>query len=188
MRNSKKTSKTKFAILGMLTIEPMSGYQIKQTMLTSTSYFWAESDGQLYPYLSKLLEENAVTCEIETSEGGRQRKIYHITERGKEVLQDWLLEDENKFHIRNEFMLKLFFGANRPVAANIAQIEEMIRKARRYASLIEGISKRIAKEEAGSPHLPYWLLTIEQGKVVEEAKIKWGEEAIKTLKQLEKGK
>ena len=35
----------RYAILGMLSIEPMSGYEIRQTMQQSTENFWAESDG-----------------------------------------------------------------------------------------------------------------------------------------------
>ncbi len=186
MRSSKKTSKTQFAILGMLSIEPMSGYQIKQTMLQSTHYFWVESDGQLYPHLSKLLEESAVTCEPEISEGGRQRKIYKISKQGKQMLRNWLLEDDNKFQIRNEFLLKLFFGANRSIEANIAQIEDMIRNANKFLTQTKSMAEHLKTTETNSPHLPFWLLTIDHGQAMQKAKLKWGEQAIKLLQQLEK--
>jgi PadR family transcriptional regulator AphA len=47
-------STTPFAILGLLSIEPMSGYDIRRNLDESLSYFWSESYGQIYPSLKKL--------------------------------------------------------------------------------------------------------------------------------------
>ena len=52
-----KANKSRYAILGMLALEAASGYQIKKEMEESTSNFWHESYGQIYPIL-KLLTEN----------------------------------------------------------------------------------------------------------------------------------
>ena len=51
--------KSKYAILGMLSIEPMSGYDIKKEVEKSISNFWTESYGQIYPVLRNLIAQEA---------------------------------------------------------------------------------------------------------------------------------
>jgi len=47
-------NKTRFAVLGLLSIRPMSGYDLKQVIESSTRNFWSESYGQIYPVLREL--------------------------------------------------------------------------------------------------------------------------------------
>ena len=47
----KRENKTKYAVLGMLSFAPKSGYEISQMIKNSTAFFWSESDGQIYPIL-----------------------------------------------------------------------------------------------------------------------------------------
>ncbi|MYF92724.1 MAG: PadR family transcriptional regulator, partial [Gemmatimonadetes bacterium] len=60
-----KTNKSKYAIMGMLSIRPMSGYDMKKLIAQSISYFWNESFGQIYPTLKKLVEEGLATRQTE---------------------------------------------------------------------------------------------------------------------------
>jgi DNA-binding PadR family transcriptional regulator len=61
--------KSKYAILGMLSIAPMSGYDIKKQVETSISNFWSESYGQIYPALRNL----ARSCGAGYRRGSRRR-------------------------------------------------------------------------------------------------------------------
>ena len=54
-------SSTDYAILGMLTLRPMSGYDIRATIGESIAYFWTESYGQIYPTLKRLTKEKLLT-------------------------------------------------------------------------------------------------------------------------------
>ena len=49
-------------LLGLLTIEPMSGYDPGLTIRGSVGHFWNESFGQIYPSLKKLANDRFVTC------------------------------------------------------------------------------------------------------------------------------
>ena len=104
-----RSSKTQFTILGMLSIEPMSGYEIKQAIAESTAHFWAESDGQIYPALNRLTESGLIHC-LEKPSGARLKKIYTLTSGGEAALQEWLARDVERSVIRHELLLKLFFG------------------------------------------------------------------------------
>jgi PadR family transcriptional regulator AphA len=50
-------SRTRFAVLGFLTIRPLSGYDMKVTIQNGIRNFWSESAGQLYPALRELSSE-----------------------------------------------------------------------------------------------------------------------------------
>lgn len=52
-----KHSDTTYAILGLLTTDCHTGYDIKQMMDTSLNHFWKISYGQIYPTLKKLVED-----------------------------------------------------------------------------------------------------------------------------------
>ena len=53
-------NKTRFAVLGLLSIRPMSGYDLKHTIEASTRNFWNESYGQIYPALRALADAGLV--------------------------------------------------------------------------------------------------------------------------------
>ena len=74
-------SPTGRVILGLLAVEPQSGYDIKALVDNSTRFFWAASYGQIYPELKRLAERGLIEAEAD-SEGGRRRTTYRITDRG----------------------------------------------------------------------------------------------------------
>jgi PadR family transcriptional regulator, regulatory protein AphA len=119
-----KENRTKFAILGMLDLCPMSGYDIRKMSAISISHFWKEDYGHIYPTLKLLLDEGLATKEEESSgEGKPGRHLYSITPNGKEILVAWLGEPPNPPNLRIELLLKVFFGA-RGKAEDIAHMLE----------------------------------------------------------------
>ena len=56
-----RINKTQYAILGFLSFEPMSGYDIQKLAKESIGYFWQEGYGQIYPVLKKLLAHGLVS-------------------------------------------------------------------------------------------------------------------------------
>jgi len=104
-------AKTSFAILGILTHGPQSGYDIKKHIGQSIGYFWQESYGQLYPALKTLVEQEYATMQVEKNDGKPDKKVYQITDRGKTALKAWLEKPiESMPKVRHELLLKLFFG------------------------------------------------------------------------------
>jgi PadR family transcriptional regulator, regulatory protein AphA len=51
---------SKYAILGMLSLRPMSGYDTRKTVQESIRFFWSESYGQIYPALKRLEAQKLV--------------------------------------------------------------------------------------------------------------------------------
>jgi len=103
-------SNTSYVILGMLSLRPMSGYDIKQVADSSVRHFWAISYGQIYPELKNLVDAGLVTP-ADTSVGDRRRTVYSLTKSGQEALADWAaMTHEVPVEIRDEMLLRLFFG------------------------------------------------------------------------------
>ncbi len=120
-----KENKSKYAVMGALSICPASGYDIKKFMECSTSNFWNESYGQIYPILKQLVEEGLAASHTEKQEGKPEKYIYTLTEQGKEGLRDWLSESVESSVERNELLLKLFFGAHIPLEKNKEHVQTL---------------------------------------------------------------
>jgi DNA-binding PadR family transcriptional regulator len=179
-----RSTKTKYALLGMLSQEPMSGYDIKKALHASTDHFWQESDGQIYPILAQLLKDKMISCPTTRVEDARARKVYRITAAGLKELQAWLMKEPNPSVPRNELLLKLFFGLNVPVEINRKHIIEHQQKLIRHLDTYKNIMKEIAHEK--SPHLPYWQITLKFGEHVTHAQLKWCDDALKQLAKISK--
>jgi PadR family transcriptional regulator, regulatory protein PadR len=74
-------------ILSILAKEESYGYDIIQRIrkVSNNQMIW--SDGMLYPLLHRLERDRLISSEWKTTESGRKRKYYRITENGKVALQ-----------------------------------------------------------------------------------------------------
>ena len=180
-----KKGKTRFAVLGILSYGPMSGYDIKKFYEQSVAGFWSESYGQIYPILKRLAEEGRVTRSVHKQEGKPDRHIYAITAKGREVLQQWLVEPTDRHIGRHETLLKLMFGKQISVADNILQIERFRDHQRNELKEIETLKKRFEHEEIEDPNMPFWQLAFAYGEHVNRAYIEWAEEAVAALREME---
>src|ERR1700689_4738263 len=87
---AKRSSSSMEGLLGLLAIEPMSGYDLGLTIRGSIGHFWNESYGQIYPNLKKLAGGGFVNCKTERQKGKPDRRIYSVTEKGRARLTEWL--------------------------------------------------------------------------------------------------
>jgi PadR family transcriptional regulator AphA len=105
-----RQNKTRYALLGMLSYKPMSGYEMKKMSDHSIGHFWNENFGNIYPVLKKLEAEGLVTMIREDSDGGPSRKTYTITSDGRKILTEWLAAAPDVSPLREELLLQVFFG------------------------------------------------------------------------------
>jgi PadR family transcriptional regulator AphA len=180
-----RINKTRYAILGMLTLRPMSGYDIKKSMQRSTNYFWMESDGQLYPILRQLEQETLVKVKKEMH-GARARKVYSLTKKGREALVKWFTMPNELPVLRSELMLKLFFGQHASKGVNIKHLENYRRELCASKERCEMGIKHLKTEHKDDLNQPYWLMTVRRGFIVTDAMIKWCDETLASLKRLQK--
>lgn len=102
-------SSIRFALLTLLAREPLSGYDIKQQMNSRIGPFWKVGSNQVYPELSKLESEGLVKLHgVEQHTYRPARKLYEITDAGREALIEWTIEPGELGTVRDEFLLKVY--------------------------------------------------------------------------------
>ncbi len=95
----------RYALLGMLAVQPSTGYELAQRFDSSMSNAWHASHSQIYPELGRL--HDAGLLEV-VGEGARRSRTYGITEAGRSDLRDWLVETEPIRAQRNETTIRWF--------------------------------------------------------------------------------
>ena len=104
----------KFAILGLLHYKDMHGYRIKQHIERNFGHMWSINYGQIYPNLRQLLDDGFVSMKRvnQVGEKGPDRKLYSLTDQGKEEFARWLdSSPERLMLLRDPFLLRfVFFG------------------------------------------------------------------------------
>ena len=151
-------------------------------MERSTATFWSESFGQIYPALKSMVAEGLVTVD-DVRGGVRAKKIYKLTEAGERRLRRWLGVEARPQVIRNELLLKVFFGdrAERGVVA--AQVAAERERQEENLERYEAALRRMETEHARHPAMPYWRMTVRYGMAEAGALMAWCEE---TFAELEK--
>jgi DNA-binding PadR family transcriptional regulator len=96
-----------YAILGLLSWRPLTGYDIKKMFAGSTALYWSGNNNQIYTTLVKLHENGLVSREVELHADSPSRKIYSITARGQAELMKWLLGETEPPQLKNSFLIKL---------------------------------------------------------------------------------
>ena len=96
--------------LGLLTFGAASGYDLKKRFEESFSFFFSAGYGSIYPALAYLSDTGLVTCEEVAQDGRPDRKVYRITEAGREHFEAALKKDCPAHKMRSEFLAMLFFA------------------------------------------------------------------------------
>jgi PadR family transcriptional regulator, regulatory protein AphA len=126
---------TSHIVLGLLS---MSGeatpYDLKQMVAATVGHFWSLPHSQLYAEPARLAAAGYVTERREP--GGRRRKLYALTDRGRDALRAWLgVLTPEPYMLRDPALLKLFFGADVRELAEV-QLQTHRQKLSEYEALL----------------------------------------------------
>ena len=181
---ARRSSSSQEVLLGLLTVEPMSGYDLGQSIRASIGFFWNESYGQIYPNLKRLAAQGLVTAKTERQQGKPERHIYSITKKGRERLTAWLAVKPQPEIARNELLLKLFFGAQSSPEVQIQHVERMVESERAFLHEFRRIEREEIAKSQQYPDAPYWKMAARFGQLELEAHLRWGEETLAELRKI----
>jgi len=170
-------------LLGLLTIESMSGYDLGVTIRSSVGHFWNESYGQIYPNLKRLKAGGFVTSKTERQKGKPDRNVFSITKAGRERLATWLAVPPQPEIPRNELLLKLFFGTQAPPTVLIGYLENMLECETAVLKELTRMEVEIANNQQ-YPDAPYWKIAARFGQFELQAHIRWAEETLAELNNI----
>jgi PadR family transcriptional regulator AphA len=177
-----RENKTKFAVLGLLTYAPLSGYDIRRIYADSLGNFWSESYGHIYPILKRIVDEGLATRDVQHHEGRPDRHVYTLTELGREEIHRWLAQPPEPHKERVELLLKLFHGWETGSGVMIEHVKQVRAE---HEALLKKYEHYDAAMAAGTdPPTPYWLMTVSCGRHISEAYIAWCDETIAKLDEL----
>ena len=134
-----------YVILGFLQNRDMTGYEIKQMMIQSTSHFIDASFGSIYPMLKRLAQAGAITFE-ELVKDGRYQKSYRISEKGKADFLNWLRQPCHFSPYHYEYLGKLFFYQYLTQEERTRQIEELVAEMKAELEVLQQIEQECAGE------------------------------------------
>lgn len=176
MANQKKMDKV---LLGLLSHESLTGYDIKKRLDTVLHFFWGGSYGSIYPTLLDLEKQDKI-YKKSFVENGRNKTVYYITDKGEESLIKWLNCPVDKDEIRYETILKLFLGNTAGYDVARRHIEQFEKKCREELQNLQIYEKNLVNFLGEDTH-KYYYLTIMFGIKTYESYIEWCSEAIAFL-------
>ena len=95
----------RYAILGLLSAEPMSGYDLAKWMDRGLGNIWSAHASQIYPELARMVEAGVIV-EVPGDTGPRRRRVYGISDDGAADLREWLTTATLDPGGRNEALLR----------------------------------------------------------------------------------
>ncbi|GEB16549.1 helix-turn-helix transcriptional regulator [Pimelobacter simplex] len=104
---------TGWAVLGLLSFgEELSGYDLKRWADWSLRFFyWSPSFSQIYSELRRLEKLGLATSRIETRDDVRGKRMYRITDAGRDALSGWAADDHvDPVVLKHGVMLRLWLG------------------------------------------------------------------------------
>jgi PadR family transcriptional regulator AphA len=180
----RRVNTSQYAVLGMLSVGPQSGYDLKKLIDRSIAHFWSESFGQIYPILRRLEADGLAVRRRAGAGGARDRQVYAITPTGLEALARWLVHPARPDGFRSELLLKLFLGGRISVDDNVRQVQQFKAGQVELLRIYGDVERRLHREQAGHPDLPYWLMTLRYGVRRTTALVRWSDETLRALERL----
>jgi|SRR5579871_119247 len=174
------------ALLGLLSLRPMSGYDIRQVISESIGYFWSESYGQIYPGLKRLEAAGLVSKKTVRGKGSPDRNVYSLTEDGRRKLREWLKLPVAEMVPRNELLLKLFFGAHVSPSVSREHVQAFLERCQEDLRVYGELAKGLRKKGVPESQLPFCMMTLNMGRHRSAAMVKWCKETIAELDKIER--
>jgi len=143
-----------YAVLGLIGRHgPMTPYELKARVQESLDYFWPVPHAQLYRIPPRLAERDLLREEAE--EGGRRRRVFHLTAAGRTALRDWLADPEvAQPETRDPAQLKLFFVDLGEPADVVALARRQADQHRRWLELYRTFRDELADGPTGGDGVP----------------------------------
>jgi len=163
-------------ILGLLSQQPMSGYDIKQYLECLGWLVGNPSFGAIYPALHALLEDGLVTLEIVSYETKPPRKIYSLTAAGEQALDEWVHQPLLSGASSRAFVMRLLLAGHlghEELVTHLQQRYEQV--AERQADLKRAIGETYPPTDIGQ------RLAYDYGMTVAGTELAWLEDLITAL-------
>ncbi|WP_020673425.1 PadR family transcriptional regulator [Amycolatopsis nigrescens] len=167
----------RYAILGLLDLKPMTGYDLKKTFDNTARHFWAADRSQIYRTLGSLQAEGLLDEHIIAQRSRPDRHEYRLTEAGSAELDSWLRSPAPVELPREAFLARIYFAGR---AEDPRVVQRLVEERRAL------IGKRLDElRELEAPRTTYperlRAMTLRNGIVHLEVELSWLDELEEAL-------
>ncbi len=173
---AKDTVSVRHVILGLLTQQPMSGYDIKQLFESFSWLIGSPSYGSLYPALHELLDSELVAMEIIPNQDKPARKEYHTTAKGKDVLCEWLQQPASCDTPLKPFLMRLMLADNHSREGLVSYLHQRRSHVVAYHADLEKRARDGGKADALGQQLVF-----NYGLAMADAELQWLDRILEQL-------
>ena len=188
------------AILGLLSVEPMTGYDLLDYFDISAAPFWPAAQPQIYPELRRMEHDGLLSATVAPRGKRGKKRIYSVTRQGHAELRRWAKEPVSYVPDRDPARFKVQFLDLADTQAARQFFEEHLRRYtaiarqaedRRNAMLMRRgkvLQKRLAMRDPAEHDaiVEYRALGLEGQVTHAKAEIAWAERGLAVVERLEK--
>jgi DNA-binding PadR family transcriptional regulator len=176
-----------YAILSVFVSAPSSGYDLAKRFNSSVEgsigFFWSASFQQIYRELNRLEEKEWLQAESVQQENRPGKRIYAVTELGRQQLGRWIAESEEMAPIKDDLLVKLYAGHLMSRQTMVAKLEDHRRQHQQRLAIYQEIKSRYFKNpQALSKSLKFQYMTLLRGIYYETGWLDWCDEIMPLLK------
>jgi PadR family transcriptional regulator AphA len=145
MTDQPRLGPSSYVVLGMIGLRgPSTAYDLKVAAGRSLNYFWPFPHSQLYSEPERLASIGYLTSEQEAT--GRRRRLYSLTDAGREALTSWLMTPPGEvFEMRDMAVLQLFFSEFIETEQLVALARDQVRLYKERLAVYQEILERHSK-------------------------------------------
>ena len=178
-----------YVILAGLIRRPRSGYDLTKWMERETNHFFSVGHSSIYPALARLEEGGLVEHEVVPSDKGPERKVFSVTEAGREALLAWADAPPAERQMRDEQLVKALCYPYMAEERALARLgEEKMRheeKLARYEGFERELEDTFREGKISREAYLGTRLTLARGIGVEKSYAEWCEEAARIVASAE---
>ncbi|MFB9990509.1 PadR family transcriptional regulator [Deinococcus oregonensis] len=166
----------KHAILGFLSVAPMTGYTLRKNMDASVVHFWPADQTQIYRTLSKLVDDGLVDVQVIHQDGKPDQREHHILPEGLAELETWLTSPPAYVPAREAFLVRVFFSGRLPPEQIHRLLEERAAEAHKLLEVLRRVEQEMRTRLTGqqiSLAQRLRLATLANGIIHAQAEVDW---------------
>lgn len=162
------------SILGILSIQPMSGYDLKKVIDESVGHFWSADQSRIYRTLVDLVDEGLASRRTVVQDERPNLHLHSATDQGLAELDRWLASPLQTQAAREPFLARLFFASRMPMDEIRKLLDTRRREVSQQLLALESISvARAAPENVTEVEHALRLATLANGIAHARAEIDW---------------
>jgi DNA-binding PadR family transcriptional regulator len=180
MKQKTDLSTLSLAILGLISQRPLTGYDLRKVFATTPMGHFSSSPGAIYPALRRIEEAGWIRSVSSGGQTRRQRVVYEITARGRNVLRERLsqpvTEEDVTWHM-DDLMMRFAF------MDGVVGREMAVRFLREFAARIDAHVADLRRYFEGARSIlpACGRLAMENGIQGYEMNAQWARRAIREL-------